>query len=78
VYDVCPSQTPLPPYVGAGAVSFTQIVKAAEPVCTATLSWLILGSTISAPAALALVPIVAGVALASVLGLYTILTLPIV
>ncbi|EOD38784.1 hypothetical protein EMIHUDRAFT_440029 [Emiliania huxleyi CCMP1516] len=51
---------------GAGAVSFTQIVKAAEPVCTALLSWGILGATISAPAALALVPIVAGVALASV------------
>lgn len=50
---------------GAGAVSFTQIVKAAEPVCTAGLSWAILGAQISAPAAAALVPIVLGVALAS-------------
>lgn len=51
---------------GAGAVSFTQIVKAAEPVCTAGLSWAILGSSISAPALAALIPIVAGVAIASV------------
>jgi solute carrier family 35 protein E1 len=50
---------------GAGAVSFTQIIKAAEPACTAILSWIILGAPISAPAAAALVPIIFGVALAS-------------
>jgi solute carrier family 35 protein E1 len=51
---------------GAGAVSFTQIVKAAEPVFTCGLSALILGSSVSALTALSLIPIVAGVALASV------------
>merc|ERR1719240_191729 len=51
---------------GAGAVSFTQIVKAAEPVFTCGLSALILGSTVSTLTALSLIPIVFGVALASV------------
>jgi len=51
---------------GAGAVSFTQIVKAAEPVFTCGLSALILGSSISLLTALSLLPIVFGVALASV------------
>merc|ERR1719240_98278 len=51
---------------GAGAVSFTQIVKAAEPVFTCGLSALLLGSTVSFVTALSLIPIVLGVALASV------------
>jgi len=51
---------------GAGAVSFTQIVKASEPVFTCGLSALLLGSTVSMPVVLSLIPIVAGVALASV------------
>jgi len=51
---------------GAGAVSFTQIVKAAEPVFTCGLSALLLGQTVSAPVAISLIPIVFGVALASV------------
>ena len=50
----------------AGAVSFTQIVKAAEPVFTCGMSYLILGSSVSALTALSLLPIVFGVALASV------------
>ena len=51
---------------GAGAVSFTQIVKAAEPVFTCGLSWLLLGSSVSLLTAFSLLPIVFGVALASV------------
>ena len=51
---------------GAGAVSFTQIVKAAEPVFTCVLSALILGSRVAPLTVLSLVPIVFGVALASV------------
>ena len=51
---------------GAGAVSFTQIVKAAEPVFTCGLSALLLGSAVSTMTWLSLIPIVAGVALASV------------
>jgi solute carrier family 35 protein E1 len=49
----------------AGAVSFTQIVKAAEPVFTCFLSALILGSRIAPLTLLSLLPIVLGVALAS-------------
>ncbi len=49
-----------------GAVSFTQIVKAAEPVFTCGLGVALLGSTVSLATALTLLPIVAGVALASV------------
>merc|ERR1712060_72427 len=43
-----------------------QIVKAAEPVFTCGLSALLLGQTVSLPVALSLLPIVCGVALASV------------
>jgi solute carrier family 35 protein E1 len=50
----------------SGAVSFTQIVKAAEPVFTCFLSALILGSKVAPLTVLSLVPIVFGVALASV------------
>ena len=49
----------------AGAVSFTQIVKAAEPVFTCFLSAIILGSRIAPLTVLSLFPIVFGVALAS-------------
>jgi solute carrier family 35 protein E1 len=55
-----------PRLAGAGAVSFTQIVKAAEPVFTCVLSAIVLGQYISMPVAFSLVPIVFGVALASV------------
>ena len=50
---------------GAGAVSFTQIVKAAEPVFTCVLSAIILGSRVAPLTVLSLVPIVLGVSLAS-------------
>lgn len=50
----------------AGAVSFTQIVKAAEPVFTCFLSALILGVRLNPVTVLSLIPIVFGVALASV------------
>jgi solute carrier family 35 protein E1 len=50
----------------AGAVSFTQIVKAAEPVFTCVLSAIILGSRVAPLTLLSLFPIVFGVALASV------------
>ena len=50
----------------AGAVSFTQIVKAGEPVFTCGLSVLVLKQAVSLPVALSLLPIVLGVSLASV------------
>ncbi|CBN78131.1 conserved unknown protein [Ectocarpus siliculosus] len=51
--------------LGAGAVSFTHIVKAAEPVFTAGFSAALLGQTFAAPVYLSLLPIIAGVSLAS-------------
>ena len=51
--------------LGAGAVSFTHIVKAAEPVFTAGLSAAILGQTFALPVYLSLLPIIFGVSLAS-------------
>merc|ERR1719231_1945838 len=51
--------------LGAGAVSFTHIIKASEPVVSAALSALMLGSFYSPITYLTLVPIVGGVALAS-------------
>ena len=51
--------------LGAGAVSFTHIIKASEPVVSAALSALLLGAFSSLPTYLTLVPIVGGVALAS-------------
>jgi len=56
--------------VGAGAVSFTQIIKAAEPVFTCGFNWLFLGSIISFPTFLSLIPIIFGVSFASVSELY--------
>ena len=50
---------------GAGAVSFTHVVKACEPVFSAVLSRIVLRTEISPAVSLTLVPIVAGVAIAS-------------
>lgn len=49
----------------AGAVSFTQIVKASEPVASAMLNFLFAGEILSWQAYAALLPIVGGVGLAS-------------
>jgi len=51
--------------LGAGAVSFTHIIKASEPVVSAALSALMLGTFYSPITYLTLLPIVGGVALAS-------------
>lgn len=51
--------------LGAGAVSFTHIVKAAEPVFTAGFSAALLGQTFALPVYLSLLPIIFGVSLAS-------------
>eukprot|EP00667_Euglena_gracilis_P006913 EG_transcript_6976 len=52
--------------LGAGAVSFAQIVKAAEPAFAAVLGTLFYGKAISTAKWLCLVPVIGGVALASV------------
>ncbi|GBE62428.1 apicoplast triosephosphate translocator APT1 [Babesia ovata] len=52
--------------MGLGAVSFTQVVKSAEPVTTAILSIICLREFLSVFTYLALLPVVGGVALASV------------
>ena len=51
--------------LGAGAVSFTHIVKASEPVVSAALSAVMLGAYYHPITYLTLLPIVGGVALAS-------------
>jgi solute carrier family 35 protein E1 len=51
--------------LGAGAVSFMQIVKASEPVVSCILSASLLGQVYSLPVYLTLLPIVGGVGLAS-------------
>jgi solute carrier family 35 protein E1 len=51
--------------LGAGAVSFTHIVKAAEPAVSAALSALFLNSYLPIPVYLTLLPVMGGVALAS-------------
>lgn len=51
--------------LGAGAVSFAQTVKAAEPVFTCVLSYLVLGTVFKWPVYASLLPIVGGVSLAS-------------
>ena len=51
--------------LGAGAVSFTHIVKASEPVVSAALSAVMLGAIYHPVTYLTLLPIVGGVALAS-------------
>uniref|UniRef100_A0A7S2ANV1 Sugar phosphate transporter domain-containing protein n=1 Tax=Octactis speculum TaxID=3111310 RepID=A0A7S2ANV1_9STRA len=52
--------------LGAGAVSFAQIVKAAEPVFAAVIGTLVYKSTYSMAKWLCLVPVIGGVTLASV------------
>lgn len=52
--------------MGAGAVSFTYIVKATEPALAAILAALILKSFLPIPVYLTLIPIISGVSLASV------------
>ncbi|KAJ1625452.1 triose-phosphate transporter family-domain-containing protein [Pavlovales sp. CCMP2436] len=51
--------------LGAGAVSFAQIVKAGEPVFTCLLSYLVLGQVFHPLVYATLIPIIGGVALAS-------------
>merc|ERR1719379_810599 len=51
--------------LGAGAVSFTHIVKASEPVVSAALSAVLLGAIYSPITYLTLVPVIGGVGLAS-------------
>ena len=52
--------------VASGAVSFTQIVKSAEPIFTCGFNWLLLGDKISLPVGLSLIPIMVGVSFASI------------
>lgn len=56
--------------VSAGAVSFTQIVKAAEPIFTSGFNWILLGDKITLSIGLSLIPIVLGVSIASISELY--------
>eukprot|EP00934_Nitzschia_sp_Nitz4_P001731 Nitzschia sp. Nitz4//scaffold2_size372955//148307//149645//NITZ4_000406-RA/size372955-snap-gene-0.21-mRNA-1//1//CDS//3329546727//1731//frame0 len=51
--------------LGAGAVSFAHIVKASEPVVTCALNFLLLGQVLPMPVYLTLLPIIGGVAIAS-------------
>ena len=51
--------------LGAGAVSFAHIVKASEPVVTCGLNALLLGQILPLPVYATLIPIIAGVAIAS-------------
>jgi len=51
--------------LGAGAVSFAQTVKAAEPVFTCVLSYFVLGTVFKWQVYATLFPIIAGVSLAS-------------
>merc|ERR1719469_1416235 len=51
--------------LGAGAVSFAHIVKASEPVVTCGLNALLLGQILPIPVYLTLLPIIGGVAIAS-------------
>lgn len=51
--------------LGAGAVSFAHIVKASEPVVTCALNALLLGQVLPLPVYATLIPIIGGVAIAS-------------
>merc|ERR1719217_1018576 len=51
--------------LGAGAVSFAQTVKAAEPVFTCVLSYLVLGTVFKWQVYASLIPIIVGVSIAS-------------
>ena len=55
--------------VAGGAVSFTQIIKAAEPVFTCGLNWLLIGDSVNLPSFLSILSIILGVSLASVSSL---------
>jgi len=62
--------------LGAGAVSFAHIVKASEPVVTCLLNFLFLGQVLPTPVYLTLLPIIGGVAIASMKELsFTVLAL---
>jgi solute carrier family 35 protein E1 len=62
--------------LGAGAVSFAHIVKASEPVVTCLLNYLFLGQVLPLPVYLTLLPIIGGVAIASMKELsFTVLAL---
>lgn len=62
--------------LGAGAVSFAHIVKASEPVVTCGLNALLLGQILPLPVYLTLIPIIGGVAIASMKELsFTLLAL---
>jgi len=62
--------------LGAGAVSFAHIVKASEPVVTCGLNALLLGEVLPLPVYLTLLPIIGGVAIASMKELsFTVLAL---
>lgn len=51
--------------LGLGAVGFVHVVKAAEPVFAAVLNFIFAGSVLAAPVYLSLLPVCAGVAIAS-------------
>jgi len=51
--------------LGAGAVSFAHIVKASEPVTTCVLNAILLKEVLPLPVYLTLIPVIAGVAIAS-------------
>ena len=62
--------------LGAGAVSFAHIVKASEPVVTCLLNFLFLGQVLPTSVYLTLLPIIGGVAIASMKELsFTVLAL---
>ena len=62
--------------LGAGAVSFAHIVKASEPVVTCGLNALLLGEILPTPVYMTLLPIIGGVAIASMKELsFTVLAL---
>lgn len=62
--------------LGAGAVSFAHIVKASEPVVTCALNALLLKEVLPLPVYLTLLPIIGGVAIASMKELsFTVLAL---
>jgi len=51
--------------LGAGAVSFAHIVKASEPVATCVLNAVLLKEVLPMPVYATLLPIIGGVAIAS-------------
>jgi solute carrier family 35 protein E1 len=62
--------------LGAGAVSFAHIVKASEPVVTCLLNAVFIGEVLPLPVYLTLLPIIGGVAIASMKELsFTVLAL---